>query len=124
MIMGHDENDERSRLRAALRSITDYLETLLDEGKFPGKGRSEDDKDSTFGWWENRWTAVRRAQDLLAACETADREAIRLHQQSLTREEEARKARIEEGMAQVRAALKKKEQGNVADRPRSGRTRS
>jgi len=60
-----DLRDETARLRSALRSVTDYLEDLLDAGRFPPKGRSTDDRDAMVGWWEDRYAAIQTAQDLL-----------------------------------------------------------
>ena len=53
-------------VRASLRSVTDTLALLLDAGKFPPKGRSQDDKNSAEGWWEDCASAVRHAYAALA----------------------------------------------------------
>ena len=101
--------DEQARLRAALRAVSDYLEGLLDgSDQLPGKGRSQDDKDAIFGWWENRYAAVKNAQEILTECAKNDQEKIRLHQEALAREEETRKARIVAGICEVRATLEYK----------------
>jgi hypothetical protein len=65
-------NDEQQRLMGALRTVSDYLEGLLDgTDQIPGKGRSQDDKDSILGWWEDRYAAVRSAQAILAEAKLA-----------------------------------------------------
>ena len=86
-----------------------YLEGLLDEGRFPNKGRSWDDKESHDQWWEDRYGAVRAAQELLAACEQADKQAQRLQAEILVREEEARKRRLAEGVEELRAIFAKRQ---------------
>lgn len=60
---------EKERLRAALRVVTDNLALLLEAGRFPAKGRSQDDKDSTEGWWEDHVASVRQAYSVLAGLE-------------------------------------------------------
>ena len=42
--------EEICNLRAALRDASDRLEQVLESG-LPGKGRSQDEKDSFEGWW-------------------------------------------------------------------------
>lgn len=59
------------RLRANLRVVTDAYEMLLDEGRFPPKGRSQDDQDATVGWWERAGERIRQAREALAT-EVAD----------------------------------------------------
>jgi hypothetical protein len=69
-MIGHD--DDQQRLMGALRTVSDYLEGLLDgSDQIPGKGRSQDEKDSILGWWEDRYAAVRRAQEILAEAKIA-----------------------------------------------------
>ena len=61
-----DLREENDRLRAALRVVTDDLASLLDTGKFPPRGRSRDDKDSSEGWWEDRVSHIATAYAALA----------------------------------------------------------
>jgi hypothetical protein len=64
---GINDVDEQTRVLGALRVVSDYLERLLNgTDQIPGKGRSQDDKDAIFGWWETRYAAVKRAQEILA----------------------------------------------------------
>lgn len=52
--------------RAHLRSVTDFLDALLEEGRFPAKGRSADDLAAFEQWWETRHNAVKAARQMLA----------------------------------------------------------
>ncbi len=60
--------DQILRLRANLRSVTDAYESLLDEGQFPPKGRSNDDKESRAGWWEDATVRIKLARQALKDC--------------------------------------------------------
>jgi hypothetical protein len=57
---------EADRLRGCLQVVTDALAELLNEERFPPRGRSTDDRDATFGWWEDRIEWVRSAYSALA----------------------------------------------------------
>jgi hypothetical protein len=61
--------DELLRLRTSLRSVTDYLDELMQAEKFPGKGRSQDAQDAILGWWEDRVSAVQTARRVLSETE-------------------------------------------------------
>jgi hypothetical protein len=63
--------EEIASLRANLRSVTDAYETLLNEGEFPPSGRSQDDKDSTLGWWDRAHERIRAARKILELPEEA-----------------------------------------------------
>ena len=52
-------------LAANLRVVSDLLEGLLEDGKFPARGRTADDRESHDQWWEDRFEAVRRAREAL-----------------------------------------------------------
>lgn len=54
-----------SSLRAALTGVTDSFEHLLEEGKFPNKGRSQDDKESAENWWSDSYQSIKKARDTL-----------------------------------------------------------
>ena len=57
--------EEICSLRAALRSVSDKLDDVLENG-FPGKGRSQDAKESANQWWEDNHSAVKKAKAVLA----------------------------------------------------------
>ena len=62
----HDLHADNDRLRGELRTVADMLAMLLTAEKFPAEGRSQDDKDATQAWWEDRVQAVRSAYAALA----------------------------------------------------------
>jgi hypothetical protein len=57
--------EEICNLRAALRDASNRLEQVLESG-LPGKGRSQDEKDSVEGWWVDMHASVQRAERLLS----------------------------------------------------------
>lgn len=57
-------DDPILKLRAALRSVTDLLEDVLDTGR-PRKGRTVDDRDAWDGWWIDATSIVKRARAAL-----------------------------------------------------------
>jgi len=61
-----DMADQICQLRAALATTASMLEDVLDNG-FPGKGRSQDDKESAEQWREDRYDAVKKAEAVLKA---------------------------------------------------------
>ena len=60
------DHDEVLHLRAILRAVTDDFAQLLEDGKFPNRGRRQDDRDSWEGWWEDRVARIRRSYATLA----------------------------------------------------------
>ena len=70
-------NEQIAHLRANLRVMTDDLEMLLDEGKFPGKGRSANEKESIEAWWERQYDAIKKARRALEHPELAPQEGER-----------------------------------------------
>lgn len=67
--MSHSDEkmiEEICHLRAVLRSVTDVLDSVLDDG-LPGKGRGQDEKESIEAWWEDRVALIRRAREVLDA---------------------------------------------------------
>lgn len=53
------------KLSANLRTVSDYLEGLLEDAKFPSAGRTADDREANAQWWEDRHAAVARAREAL-----------------------------------------------------------
>jgi hypothetical protein len=53
------DQDPVGGLIATATSVADLFEMLLEDGKFPGKGRSDDDKQSVAQWWEDRYEAIK-----------------------------------------------------------------
>ena len=68
--------EEICTLRAALRDASDRLEQVLDSG-LPGKGRSQDDKDSIEGWWDDMRGSVQRAKRKLSETSEWDGVVVR-----------------------------------------------
>lgn len=61
--------DTVDTLAANLTAVADLLEGLLEDGKFPARGRSADDKESHDQWWEDRHVAVAKAREALNQAE-------------------------------------------------------
>ncbi len=61
------DQDPVGGLIATATSVADLFEMLLEEGKFPGKGRSDDDKQSIAGWWEIRHEAIKALRKKIVA---------------------------------------------------------
>jgi hypothetical protein len=56
--------EEICAIRAALRSVSDRLDAVLEDG-FPAKGRGQDAKESSELWWEDNHAAVKKARAIL-----------------------------------------------------------
>ena len=54
------------KLRAELRCVSSLLLGVLEDG-FPGKGRGQDAKEAAEQWWEDRYLAVKKSEELLEA---------------------------------------------------------
>lgn len=61
------DQDPVGGLIATATSVADLFEMLLEDGKFPGKGRSNDDKQSVAQWWEDRHEAIKALRKKIAA---------------------------------------------------------
>ena len=54
------DQDPVAGLLAQAVSVADLFELLLEEGRFPAKGRSADDKEAYAAWLEDRHDAILR----------------------------------------------------------------
>lgn len=58
-IVNMDVLEDYHKIRASLRVLNDNMDSLLNEGKFPKKGRSRDEREATEMWWVGKYQMVR-----------------------------------------------------------------